>query len=273
MLGVSFLVQLTSVAPDTGGFTASGIWFRVSGTGPAVLLVHGSNLDSRSLAPLASALAGTHTVIEADLRFHGRSRDGTGPFAFDRDMIEVLDAAAVARATVIGHSLGAAVALDMVLAAPTRVERLVLIGPSIGGKAATRPPAGFDAVVRALQANDLQQAGVALGNAPVMALVRDTTGQAMVRGMVADNVRLFRADRRRVVPTGAPAIGRLGEVAVPVLVLTGSADPTEAVEAARELLARVPGATGETIDRCGHLMPLDCGADVVRAIRAFLGSR
>ena len=40
------------------------------------------------------------------------------------------------RATVIGHSLGAAVALDLALAASTRVERLVLIAPSIGGKAA-----------------------------------------------------------------------------------------------------------------------------------------
>lgn len=271
MIGVALAARLTGVVPDTGAFTASGIWYRVTGQGAAVLLVHGSNLDSRSMAPLATALAPTHTVIETDLRFHGRSRDGTEPFAFDRDMVEVLDAAGVVTASVIGHSLGAAVALDMALSAPRRIERLVLMGPSIGGKPATRPPAGFEALVRALQANDLEQAGVVLGNLPVMALVRDTTGQPAVRRMVADNVRLFRADRSRVVPTGAPAIGRLGEIRVPVLLLLGSADPTEAGDAARDILTQVPGARAETIERCGHLLPLDCGPEVVRAVKGFLG--
>ncbi|MBC7896197.1 MAG: alpha/beta fold hydrolase, partial [Cytophagaceae bacterium] len=107
MVGLALVTQLAGAAPDTGAFTPSGLWYRVSGAGPAVLLVHGSNLDARSMAPLAEALVATHRVIETDLRFHGRSRDGTGPFAFDRDMLEVLDAAGVPGATVIGHSLGA----------------------------------------------------------------------------------------------------------------------------------------------------------------------
>lgn len=272
MAGVAMMVQVAGAAPDTGAFTASGVWYRVTGNGAAVLLVHGSNLDSRSYASLAAALAGSHRVIEADLRFHGKSRDGAGPFGFDRDMIEVMDAAGVPRATVIGHSLGAAVALDMALAAPSRIDRLVLIGASIGGKPPTRPVAGFEAIVRALRANDLQQAGVALGSAPVMALVRDTTGQPFVRAMVADNLRLFRVDRARMVPTGAPAVGRLEEIRVPVLVLTGKSDPTEAAEAARELVARVPGAREETFPGCGHLLQMDCPGEVIRAVRAFFGA-
>jgi 3-oxoadipate enol-lactonase len=270
MLTTLLALLVLSSPPDSGQFTSSGLWYTVSGNGPAVLLLHGANLDARSWADLPAALARDHRVIVTELRSHGRSRDAGGPFSWVDDAREVLDAAGIERATVIGHSLGAQIAIDLALVHPERVDALVLIGPAIGGRPAARPPAGFEPLVDALRAGDLTAAGVALAAMPVMTLYRDTTHRADVRAIVAANVRLFRASPEWVTPTTPPAFARLPSLRTPTFVLTGGRDPTEANDAARQLLAEVPGASGETLSACGHLLPLDCGPATIRAVRAFL---
>lgn len=256
--------------PDTTRYTGSGLWYSVTGSGSPVVLVHGANLDSRSWASLAAELATSHRVVLTDLRSHGRSRDADGPFSFRDDLLEVLDAAGAEHVTLIGHSLGAQIAIDLALARPDRIERLVLIGPAIGGLPLTKPPAGFEDLVAALQRGDLPGAGAVLAGMPVMTLFRDTVRQRDVRAMVTENARLFRADRAWVRQPERPAFARLGELTMPMLVLLGSADPTESNDAGRELLARVPGSVGETFAGCGHLVPIDCASEAVRAVAAFL---
>ncbi|MEO8450898.1 MAG: alpha/beta fold hydrolase, partial [Gemmatimonadota bacterium] len=197
------LVALAAIGgADTGRYTRSGLWFQEMGSGPAVVLIHGADLDSRSFGPVAERLAPAHRVILLDLRFHGRSRDSGGPFSFEGDVLEVLDAAGVDRATLVGHSLGSAVALDVALARPDRVERLVLIGPSIGGRPASKMPAGMEAMIAALKAGDLDRAGIVLSQMPVMTLYRRTDRQAGVAAMVRSNTKLLAADRTRVKPLG-----------------------------------------------------------------------
>jgi pimeloyl-ACP methyl ester carboxylesterase len=78
--------------------TASGLWFAAQGQGPAIVLVHGSNVDSRSFDWIAAPLAAGHRVVAMDLRFHGKSRDSGGPVSWEGDLLEVMDAARVERA-------------------------------------------------------------------------------------------------------------------------------------------------------------------------------
>ncbi len=264
-----FLLSVLQAPPDTGR-TVSGLWYSVTGSGPSVLLLHGSNLDARSWGTLPAALAKDFRVIQADLRSHGRSRDAGGPFSWEADVVEVLDATKTGRATLIGHSLGAKIAIDVALGFPDRVSGLVLIGPAIGGMPAARPPAGIATMVAALQRGDLPAAGEALAAMPVMRLFQDSTRQSEVHTIVTQNVRLFRASPAWIRPLDPPAFGRLGSLTLPTFVLLGSADPTESNEAGRVLLEQVPGARGETVSGCGHLLPLDCPEPSIRAIRAFL---
>ncbi len=266
-----FFVALTTIQPpaDTGR-TASGLWYSGTGTGPPVVLLHGSNLDSRSWGSLPGALSANHRVIRTDLRSHGRSRDASGPFSWADDVVEVLDAVGADRATLIGHSLGAQIAIDVAVSRPSRVNGLIVIGPAISGMPLTKPPAGIEDMVAALRRGDLVTAGAALGRMPVMTLYRDTASQNEVRTIVAENVRLFRADRAWLTPLDPPAAGRVGELSMPVLVLLGEVDPTESNAAGRALLERVPGAASETIPGCGHLVPLDCPVETARAVAEFL---
>lgn len=270
MLNILTVAALLLVqSPDTGR-TTSGIWYSSTGSGPDVVFIHGSNLDSRSWGTLPVEIAKTHRVILIDLRSHGHSLDATGPFSWADDVVEVLDAVRSRRAVLVGHSLGAQVAIDLALSHADRVRALVLIGPGISGKPLSKPPVGFEGLMAALRAGDIEKAGVVLGGMPVMTLYRDTTSAELVRGIVRENARLFRASPQWVRPASPTANDRLESLPLPVLVLMGAADPTESNEAGRVLLERVAGATGRTFPVCGHLVPLDCQDSTRREIQSFL---
>ena len=273
MIAQLLLVLLTTQAPDSGQLTASGIWYSVTGKGPPLLLIHGSNLDSRSWGALPAALARDHRVIQMDLRSHGRSRDATGPFSWVDDALEVLDAAGSRRATLIGHSLGATIAIDLALTHPDRVAGLVLIGPAISGMKMTLPPAEYAEFMAALQKGDLAAAGDALGRTPVARMFGDSSRREAVRASLRENVRLFRVSREWLKPIDPPAFGRLEQISVPTLALWGASDPTDSPEAGRALRKRVPHAEGEIIPQCGHLMPLDCPTGTLASVRKFLAKR
>lgn len=106
------------------------------GRGPAVLLLHGGGPGASGVPNYASnlaALSAQFRVIVPDLPGYGRSSKGIArqdPFGdLAGAMFGLLDALGVARAHVIGNSLGGACALRMALDRPERIERLVLMGP------------------------------------------------------------------------------------------------------------------------------------------------
>lgn len=247
--------------------TASGLWYAEQGRGPAMVLVHGSNLDSRSFDWLVGPLARTHRTVVMDLRFHGKSRDPGGPVSWEGDLLEVMDAAGVERATLLGHSLGAQIVVDFALAHPERTERLVLVAPNpLSGYRATTMPAGMEPMVQALRAGDVAGAAAALAAMPAMRLVAAPDRQPLVTRMFGDNAGLFRVDPTRLAPARPPATEQLERLAVPVLVLVGDSDLTEASRVADLLAARVKDVRVVTLERCSHLAPMDCPDQVLRVI-------
>lgn len=104
---------------------------RVVGSGPAILLAHGSHPDNswqvweHNLGALAGA---GHTVYALDLIGYGQSGgerlDHQGQVAA---LLDLLDAEGLETATVGGVSWGGLIALDLALRAPARVERLILV--------------------------------------------------------------------------------------------------------------------------------------------------
>ena len=105
--------------------------------GPPVLLVHGfaSSRQTNWKATgwyRAFAEAGRR-VVAFDHRGHGESERSHAPADYDegllaRDCVQVLEACGVARADVVGYSMGAMVAIRLLIDAPGRVERAVLAG-------------------------------------------------------------------------------------------------------------------------------------------------
>jgi pimeloyl-ACP methyl ester carboxylesterase len=100
------------------------------GGAPPVLAVHGLTANSRCWDTIADALGPAHRFLAVDLRGRGRSgrpADGYSVAAHVRDLVGVLDGLGLARAVLMGHSLGAFIALATAAEHPDRVERLVLV--------------------------------------------------------------------------------------------------------------------------------------------------
>ncbi len=107
---------------------AGGIHYEVEGAGPPVLLIPGLGGHARSMAPLRERLSNAFTVISHDHRGTGRSIHSNGPYSvagMADDAFGLLDAVGIERASIVGHSTGGAIALQMALARPARIERVV----------------------------------------------------------------------------------------------------------------------------------------------------
>jgi pimeloyl-ACP methyl ester carboxylesterase len=108
--------------------------YRVAGSGPPVVLIHGMLNSSSHWRSVALSLANDHTVIAPDLIGHGDSAAPRGDYslgAHASSIRDLLAAIGIDRASIVGHSLGGGVAMQFFYQFPQRVERLVLI--SSGG--------------------------------------------------------------------------------------------------------------------------------------------
>src|SRR5688500_8379340 len=110
--------------------------YLVEGRGPAVVLLHGLGGFAGSWRHNIAPLASRATVYALDLPGFGRSakpRARYGLTFFARALHGFLDGLGVAQASLVGHSLGGAVAVTYALTHPARVERLALLGAVVPG--------------------------------------------------------------------------------------------------------------------------------------------
>src|SRR3954453_12070209 len=155
--------------------------YRIAGSGPPVVLIHGMVNSSRHWEAVANRLADRYTGIAPDLIGHGDSATPRGDYslgahaAFIRDLLAVIG---VDRASIVGHSLGGGVAMQFFYQFPQRTERLVLV--SSGGLGRDVSPL--------LRTAALPGAGAALAlgtQPPVLGGLRRLAGEMRGRGVRA----------------------------------------------------------------------------------------
>jgi pimeloyl-ACP methyl ester carboxylesterase len=121
----------------TGYADVNGLhmYYEVYGAGSPVVLLHGGMLTiDLSFASLIPALAARHQVIGVELQGHGRTADlerEITPAALASDVTGLLDHLGIDRAHVLGHSMGAAVTLELGISYPQRVRSLVPVSASV----------------------------------------------------------------------------------------------------------------------------------------------
>jgi pimeloyl-ACP methyl ester carboxylesterase len=108
--------------------------FRMAGRGSAILLIHGIGDTSSTWAGVMPMLAQRYRVIAPDLLGHGASDKPRADYSvagYANGMRDLLSVLGIERVTLVGHSLGGAVAMQFAYQFPERTERLVLV--STGG--------------------------------------------------------------------------------------------------------------------------------------------
>jgi pimeloyl-ACP methyl ester carboxylesterase len=109
------------------------IHWQVSGSGPAIILVHGLLGNSRNFYELASILAQHYTVYSVDRPGSGfSSRMTSTPSTFEKQsqmLLEWMDKENISEAALVGHSMGGGISLRMALDAPQKIRAVTLICP------------------------------------------------------------------------------------------------------------------------------------------------
>lgn len=245
------------------------------GAGQPLLLISGTGYGGWYWRGLARELARDYQVITFDNRGAGGSEKPAGPYTTPQlaaDTAGLLDGLGLRAAAVLGHSLGGFVAQELALARPDLVAKLILASTSPGGPAAIPvTPAALDVLTnREGDPVELFNRGMAVA-----------TGLGFVERHpeVIAELWAYRATNpvppepyRAQVLAGAQhdAAERLGAIACPTLILTGSEDQVVPAGNAALLAERIPGARVAILPGLGHHFPLEDPAAALAAIRSFL---
>lgn len=243
---------------------------------PAVVFLHAFPLHRAMWASQCEAVARTHRAIALDLRGFGESAPGTERLTMDRaadDVVALLDHLGIARATIVGLSMGGYVAFALQRRHRARVGALVL--------ADTRAAADTEdgrvkraeliALARAEGSGaiaDKQVVGL-LGattraeNTALVERVRATIAQTPVEAIIAG------AEALRDRPDATP---QLATIDVPTLLLCGEEDAVTRASEMRTVAAAIPAAQLEILPRAGHLSNLEQPGTFNAALVAFLAT-
>jgi pimeloyl-ACP methyl ester carboxylesterase len=254
---------------DADGVRLCTETFGASGD-PPVLLIMGSGAsmlwwDDAFCEALAG---GGRFVVRYDHRDTGRStawppgRPGYGGPDLVADAVRVLDGHGIGRAHVVGGSMGGALAQLVALDDPDRVASLVLLSTSPAGPGGDLPPVS-DAYAAFLAGARVDWSDPRSIVEHVVADVRALTGErpfdeARVRAFVERDVARARnaasAQNHALLDGGAPWRDRLGAIAVPTLVIHGTADPLFPLGHGEALAREIPGARLLVLDGAGHVL-------------------
>ena len=123
------------------------IAYKMFGKGDPIILFNGASDGMNAWDPgFLSIISSNQTVIAFDQRGIGNTTEGTQPYTPEQlanDTSGLMDALQIQKADVLGYSLGSYLAQQLTVGHPDKVDSLILVGPSCGGKDHTPKPAEF----------------------------------------------------------------------------------------------------------------------------------
>src|SRR4051794_14146008 len=261
--------------------------YRAGGRGPVLLMIHGITSSSASWEPVLPLLAERFTVIAPDLLGHGASAKPTGDYSLGayasllRDLMLTLGHDS---ATVVGHSLGGGVAMQIAYQFPELVDRLGLVSSgglgrevSIFLRAATLP--GAELVLPLLASRPVLATGEAVARAVGRLGLRLGAALGEIASGFASRAEqgarsAFVHTARSVIAPGGQRVDARDRLylseAVPSLLVWGENDPIiPAVHGVRahELM---PGSRLELFEGAGHFPHLDDPLRFTGVLRDFI---
>ena len=241
--------------------------YEMSGKGDPIILLHGHSLDTRMWDSQFKAFARHHRVVRFDFRGYGKSSPQTETFQFThmQDLLTVMDSLHIDRAHIVGLSMGAFVAADILALHP---ERLLTCTMASGGlktyKGPSEPMDSAESAKRDREIAALKTKGVermksewleqliASGGSrretmrrPLKAMIDTWTAwqplHKEVRVMEAHDAELVFRSRKTMVPT---------------LILNGGTDGGKKSRRSW-MLDYLPNGTQQTLPDCGHMMNME----------------
>ena len=251
------------LAIETGiaRFGQSEIYYEIAGSGePTVILMHGGMLDRRMWDEQFELLAKTYRVLRYDASAHGKSTLPPDVYWDHADLRELMNTLEIDRAILVGLSLGGKTAINLALENPERVEAIVAASSGLSGYRFESEfyleqrdimiqawRAGeFDAVVESFQRcwTDGPQRAPEDVDPQVREKVR----------MMARNGLEHAMEGRTIDP---PAIERLDDLELPMLMVVGALDMPGILDIANQIAAANPNGELVTIPDVAHMVNME----------------
>jgi pimeloyl-ACP methyl ester carboxylesterase len=257
-----------------------------AGEGPVLLLIHGMGGTCENWSEVIEPLARQHTVIAPDLPGHGASGPGGGDYsigALAAGLRDLLLSLGHERATLVGHSLGGGIAMQLAYQFPEMLERLVLVssgglGPEVSVvlRAAALP--GADAFIAATAGLGTRVGSTLARGLSAVGLRPNADVAEVARGYASltdpDRRAAFLATLRSVVGTGGQRVDAADRLylaeAVPVLIIWGARDSIIPVRHGEDAHDAIPGSRLEIFDDVGHLPQVEAPGRFIAALERFI---
>lgn len=272
--------RTAALAVDTGRVVVPGssLYYEAAGSGAPVILLHAGYLDRRMWDDQFLLFARSHRVIRYDARGLGRSGPADVPYSSFEDLLSLIRALKLKRVTLIGASLGGAASIDLAVVHPELIAKLVLVAPGLSGY--SWAPADIDESWRvearaALSRGDTTGVAVAWAHSGyLLNASRDSALAAKLRMLLTDNVGFWKGLLRHHegydTEPAPPALGRLGTVRAPTLLIVGGGDITDIHHIIDTLRVRLPQAMTIVFQGVGHLPNMEQPARFSATVLEFL---
>lgn len=243
-----------------------------------VLLLCGIGAKRQGWYKQLSVLGERFRTLALDYRDVGDSDPASEPYSIGEladDVFGLARELSIERASLIGISMGGFIALELALAHPEFVDRLILVVTSAGGAAHVSTSAE---VMRALMPRG-EEVESGEGARRVCSLVAGLGFAVRHPEAIAEFVEIARHNPMRVEAylrqlaacRAHDVVDRLGAIDAPTLVTHGDADPLVPIENGRYLAANVRGAKLVVYAGVGHIPEVECAEQFNADLLAFLG--
>jgi 3-oxoadipate enol-lactonase len=239
------------------------IYYEMMGKGEPLVLIHGGAMDHRMWDDQFEKFAKKYRVIRYDVRGSGLSRS---PYGGHRDYEELgilLDHLKIAKAHLVGLSLGGRIVVDFAIVHPDRVLKLIPVSPGISGYEFNAEPEQkcTQEIREAYMAADFEKAAEAFLEGWTVGPKRkvedvDEAFRQRVLALIRENMKPG-LDMGHMLEAEPPAIGRLAEIKAPTMVVIGNLDMPGILDIADRIEKQVPGAKKVVIKGAAHTVNME----------------
>ena len=273
------------------------IAYKMLGKGDPVLLFNGASDGMDAWDPsFLEGLSSNHMVIAFDTRGIGNTTTGSKPYTYQQlanDSAGLLDALKIPKADVMGYSLGSYIAEQLAIMFPDKVNSLLLVASSCGGKDHTPKPPEFIKLQSDIVNKSLNN--VSISHEEMKELVSASLGSGWIRLHpesldIPANITTLQqlkpglppeiANNQNNVgkhwednPNGSGACDDLAKLAKPTLVITGTDDNIYQPHVnSLKIVEKIPGAWLVQIEDAGHAVMDQYPEEIAKILNTFLSS-
>jgi 3-oxoadipate enol-lactonase len=246
------------------------IWYEVTGDGPAMVFVHANPFDHDLWLCQAAHFSTWFKVVGIDIRGYGRSSKVTKPYALidmADDVVGVMKDLGLARAVLMGCSVGSGIALLLGLEHPELFDAIILVGGNSGSS--SRYQSRVDGYRKDLAGYHIKH----LRELVAPAFADSALGRHLLNLWVEREPRLSGEAIAQVFMAGnhTDTTERLPAMTVPTLVINGELD--HSLPAGQRTASLIPGAVHKVLPGTGHACCIEDPAGFDRLVTDFLRAR